>query len=52
MDQIPDSPLDRSKEIEHRAKLKDVTDRARAARPVDTGADILRGPSRGGTDIA
>lgn len=44
MDRIPSFPKPTSKTIENAARLKDVADRARAARPVDTGRDILRVP--------
>lgn len=50
MDRIPNTPLDRSKEMEHRAKLLDVQQRAQAARPVNIGADTLRAPLGGATD--
>jgi hypothetical protein len=50
-DRIPNTPkIDRSKAIEEAARLKDVTDRARAARPVSAGSDILKGPFSDGTD--
>ena len=45
MDRIPPLPRATSKTIESAMRLKDVTDRARAARPVETGRDILRSPS-------
>lgn len=45
MDRIPNTKLDRSKEMEDRAKLLDLQQRAQAHRPVDTGRDTLRGPS-------
>lgn len=40
---IPPINVDRNPAVEAAAKMKDVTDRARAARPVDQGADILKG---------
>lgn len=43
-DRIPPHKIDRSKAVEDRAKLLDVQERARAARPVDTGRDILKTP--------
>lgn len=51
MDHIPTHKIDRSKTLEHAARLKDISDRAKAARPVQSGSDILRVPSRGATDI-
>lgn len=51
MDRIPTHKIDRSKTLEEAARLKDISDRARAARPVNGGSDILRVPSRGATDI-
>lgn len=50
MDRIPPNKLDRTKEMEHRAHLLDVQQRAQAARPVLGGADTLRAPSGGATD--
>lgn len=44
MDRIPPSKIDRSRTVEEVARFKDVADRAKAARPVDTGRDILRTP--------
>lgn len=44
MDHIPTHKIDRSKTLEQAARLKDIADRAKAARPVDTGRDILRAP--------
>ncbi len=44
MDRIPPSKIDRSRTVEEAARFKDVADRAKAARPVDTGRDILRTP--------
>jgi hypothetical protein len=49
MDRIPNKTVDRTKEMEHRAKLQDVQQRARAAAPINAGRDILRAPSGGGT---
>lgn len=51
VDRIPTHKIDRSKTLEEAARLKDISDRARAARPVNGGSDILRVPSRGATDI-
>lgn len=42
MDRIPPTKIDRSRTVEEAARFKDVVDRANAARPVDTGRDILR----------
>lgn len=39
-----DLKFDRSKAIERSAHLKDITDRARAATPVNAGRDILSKP--------
>lgn len=50
MDRIPKTNLDRSKEMESRAKTLDVAQRAKAATPINAGRDILRGPSGGGTE--
>lgn len=47
MDRIPPSKIDRSRTVEEAVRFKDVTDRAKAARPVDTGRDILRSPITG-----
>lgn len=47
MDRIPPSKIDRSRTVEEAARFKDVADRAKAARPVDTGRDILRSPITG-----
>ena len=47
MDRIPPHKIDRSKTLEEAARFKDVADRAKAARPVDTGRDILRSPITG-----
>jgi hypothetical protein len=47
MDRIPPHKIDRSKTVEEIARLKDVADRARASRPLDTGRDILRGVTFG-----
>ena len=44
MDRIPNHKIDRSRTVEEAARLKDISDRAKAARPVDTGRDILRTP--------
>lgn len=44
MDRIPPSKIDRFRTVEEAARFKDVADRAKAARPVDTGRDILRTP--------
>lgn len=51
MDRIPPHKIDRSKTVEEAARMKDISDRAKAARPVGIGSDILRVPSRGATDI-
>lgn len=51
MDHIPPHKIDRSKTLEQAARLKDISDRAKAARPVQSGSDILRGPSHAATDI-
>lgn len=50
-DRIPNTKIDRSKTVEEAAKFKDVADRARIAKPVTTGVDILRGHSGAGTEI-
>jgi hypothetical protein len=47
MNRIPNHRIDRSKAVEEAARLKDVTDRAKAARPIDTGRDILYRPLDG-----
>jgi len=44
MDRIPPTKIDRNRAVEEAAKLRDIADRAKAARPVDTGRDILRAP--------
>lgn len=50
MDRIPSSPMNRTKEFDQRARLLDIQQRARAAAPVGTAADILRAPLGAGTD--
>lgn len=47
MDHIPPLKTDRHKTLEEAARFKDISDRAKAARPVDTGRDILRSPITG-----
>lgn len=42
---IPPINVDRNPAVEAAAKMKDVTDRARAVRPADQGADLLKGIS-------
>lgn len=44
MDRIPPTKIDRSRAVEEAARLRDIADRAKAVRPVDTGRDILRAP--------
>lgn len=41
MDRIPNHKIDRSRTVEEAARLKDISDRAKAARPVDTARDRL-----------
>lgn len=47
MTHIPPINVDRNPAVEAAARMKDVTDRAKAARPVDQGADLLRRPVDG-----
>lgn len=51
MDHIPAPRLNREREIERIAKLKDISDRAKAVRPVDTGADRLDSFFAGGHPV-
>ena len=44
MDRIPPHKIDRSKSVEDAARLKDISDKAKAARPLDGGGDIVREP--------
>ena len=39
--------VDHSKALEQAARFKDITDKAKVARPIDQGADILRRPVDG-----
>lgn len=47
MTHIPPINVDRNPAVDAAARMKDVTDRAKAARPVDQGADRLRRPVDG-----
>lgn len=47
MDHIPTPKIDKSGPPETAARLKDVSDRAKAARPIGQGADRLRRPVDG-----
>lgn len=47
MDHMPNPKIDRNGPLERAARLKDVSDRAKAARPMDSGADRLRRPVDG-----
>lgn len=47
MDHIPTPKIDRSKQLEEAARLKNISDRAKAAHPIDQGADRLRRPVDG-----
>lgn len=49
MDRIPTHKIDRSKTVERAARVKDVTDRARAASPVSLQADLLDTPAPRGS---
>lgn len=42
MDHIPTPKIDRNKAVESAARLKDVSDRAKVARPIEQGTDILK----------
>lgn len=42
MDHIPTPKINRNPALESAARLKDVSDRAKAARPIEQGADVLR----------
>lgn len=44
---IPPVKVDRNPTVEAAARLKDVTERVKAARPADQGADRLRRPVDG-----
>lgn len=52
MDHMPNPKIDRNGPLERAARLKDVSDRAKAARPMDSGADILKEPRAGLGDLA
>lgn len=43
MQHIPTPKIDRNEAMERAARLKDVSDRAKVARPIEQGADILKG---------
>lgn len=43
MDHMPTPKIDKNGPLERAARLKDVSDRAKAARPIEQGDDILRG---------
>jgi hypothetical protein len=47
MQHIPTPKIDRNQAVENAARLKDVSDRAKAAHPIETGRDILRRPVDG-----
>ncbi len=47
MDHIPTPKIDRSKALEEAARLKNISDRAKVARPIEQGADLLRRPVDG-----
>lgn len=47
MDHMPTPKINRDKALENAARLKDVSDRAKAAHPMDSGADRLRRPVDG-----
>ena len=42
MDHIPTPKIDRSKQLEEAARLKNISDRAKAAHPIAQGGDLLR----------
>lgn len=43
--------VDQSKALEQAARFKDIADKARVARPIDQGADILQAPRAGLGDL-
>lgn len=45
MDHIPTPKIDRNPAVEAAARMRDVTDRAKAVHPVAQGADLLKGVS-------
>lgn len=47
MQHIPTPKIDRNEAMERAARLKDVSDRAKVARPIEQGADIIRRPVDG-----
>lgn len=47
MDHMPTPKINRDKALENAARLKDVSDRAKVARPIDQGVDIIRRPVDG-----
>lgn len=52
MDHIPTPKIDRNPAVEAAARMRDVTDRAKAVHPVAQGADILQSPRSGLGDLA
>lgn len=52
MDHMPTPKINRDKALENAARLKDVSDRAKVARPIDQGVDLLKAPRTGLGDLA
>jgi hypothetical protein len=48
MDRIPPHKIDRTKSVEDAARLKDVSDKVKAARPLDGSGEIIQGSVRDG----
>lgn len=44
--------VDHSKALEQAARFKDIADKAKVARPIDQGADILKAPREGHGGLA
>lgn len=49
MDHIPTHKIDRSKTLEQAARLKDISDRAKAASPIVVHHNVLDTPAPGGS---
>lgn len=49
MDRIPPHRIDRSKTVEDAARLKDISERAKAASPVVVHHNVLDTPAPGGS---